>query len=157
MPAVTLSRHAPETELLDPIRDVSHAILQRLSPYILDAGMVKPAFWSLHHLAQLKHPHPGDLARRLGVTPATCTASIDQLVEQGYVARRPSETDRRQIVLLVTPKGHRALEEVWGKFDRSLREVLVGIPPKDIVTTARTIATIAERLRNYGGGAEGRA
>jgi DNA-binding MarR family transcriptional regulator len=63
------------------------------------------------------------------------------------VVRRPSAEDRRQIVLVVTPKGHRALEAIWRHFDASLREVLAGIPPEEIAVTARTLRTIADHLR----------
>jgi DNA-binding MarR family transcriptional regulator len=145
--STVVRREAFETELLAPIRDVSHAVLRLLVPHIVAAGMEKSTFWPLHYLDGGGQLHPGALARRLGVTPATCTASVDQLVELGYVARRPSVQDRRQIELRVTPKGHRALEGVWRNFDGALKEVLVGLPPADVTVTARTLATIAARLR----------
>jgi len=136
-----------QTDLLEPIRDVSHTVIQLLAPHVVAVGLDPHTFWPLHHLDQGKIRHPGELARRLGVSPATCTASMDRLVAQGYVVRRPSEDDRRQIVLVVTPKGHRTLESVWRRFDVSLRKVLVGIPPEDIVVTARTLREIAAQLR----------
>ena len=135
-----------ETRLLEPLRDVSHAVAQHLAQHVVAEGLGPGTFWPLHHLDRGPEVHPGRLARRLGVTPATCTASVDQLVELGYVVRRPSPSDRRQIVLVVTPKGHRTLETVWRSFDTSLRAALVGIPPEDIATTARTLRTIASLL-----------
>jgi DNA-binding MarR family transcriptional regulator len=139
-----------ETNLLEPIRDISHALIQLLAPHVLATDLAPSTFWPLHHLDRGKERHPNELARRLGVTPATCTASVDQLVVRGFVVRRPSEGDRRQVVLVVTPKGHRKLEAVWQRVDASLREVLAGIPPEDIAVTARTLRTIAARLRNVG-------
>ncbi len=135
-----------ESDLLEPIRDISRALLQRLTPRLAEAGLAPSTFWSLHHLDQGHGPHPGELARRLGVTPAACTASVDQLVASGYVVRRPSPGDRRQIVLAVTPKGRRALDAVWRGFDVSLRKILAGIPAEDVAITARTIRAIAARL-----------
>jgi DNA-binding MarR family transcriptional regulator len=146
----TAVRDHSETDLLEPIRDISHALIQMLAPQVVAAGLLPSTFWPLHHLDRGKERHPGELARRLGVTPATCTASVDQLVERGYVVRRPSEGDRRQIVLVVTPKGHRALESVWRRFDASLREVLAGIPDEDIAVTAQTLRTISAQLRKDG-------
>ena len=143
-------RDVSETDLLEPIRDVSHEVIQLLTPGVVAADLEKSTFWPLHHLDRGTERHPSELARRLGVTPATCTAAVDHLVARGYVVRRPSERDRRQIVLVVTPKGHRTLEAVWRRFDASLREVLEGIPPGDIVVTARTLRTIATRLRTEG-------
>jgi len=143
-------RAVSDTDLLEPIRDVSHAVIQLLAPQVVASDLGPSTFWPLHHLDRGTERHPSELARRLGVTPATCTAAVDQLVERGYVVRRPSERDRRQIVLVVTPKGHRTLEAVWRRFDASLREVLEGIPPEDIAVTARTLRTIAEQLRAEG-------
>jgi len=142
------AREFSETDLLEPIRDVSHAVIQLLAPHVVASEMGPSTFWPLHHLDRGQLRHPGELARRLGVTPATCTSTVDQLVERGYVVRRPSERDRRQVVLAVTPKGHRTLETVWRRFDASLREVLVGISPADIEVTARTLRTIATKLRH---------
>ena len=160
MPAVAssaLSSESGENELLEPIRDVSHAVIRLLVPHVIAAGMAPSTFWPLHHLDRSGERHPGELARRLGVTPATCTASVDQLVALGFVARRPSVEDRRQIELRVTPKGHRALETIWRRFDASLGELLVGIPPGDIAITARTLTTIASRLRPEVHGGEERS
>lgn len=137
-----------ETDLLEPIRDVSHAVIQLLAPRLVEAGLDPHTFWPLHHLTQGELRHPGELARRLGVSPATCTTTVDRLVKKGFVVRQPSENDRRQIVLVVTSKGHRTLEAVWRRFDVALREVLVGIPSRDLEVTGRTLRTISEHIRN---------
>ena len=78
-------------------------------------------------------------------------ALVDQLVELGYVVRRPEAKDRRQIALVVTPKGHRILETIWRDFDTTLTEILVDVPPADVAVTARTLRTIADQLRNRTG------
>ena len=141
---------APETDLVTPIRDVSYEILRLLVPHILASRMAKPTFWALHYLDRSHEVHPGRLARRIGVTPAACTASVDQLVALGYVARRPSVEDRRQVLLEVTPKGRRVLDTVWRRFDASLRDVLSGVPAEDLDVTARTLASVAALLRTSG-------
>lgn len=135
-----------ETDLLEPIRDISHALIQRLTPLLEPAGLAKGTFWTLHHLDRGEESHPGELARRLGVTPAACTSSVDQLVASGYVARSSSANDRRQVLLVVTPKGHRKMESIWRDFDEVLRDILAGIPTEDVEVTARTLRTLAARL-----------
>ncbi|HTT14988.1 MAG TPA: MarR family winged helix-turn-helix transcriptional regulator [Thermoplasmata archaeon] len=147
LPSLAAPRSAAKTELLEPIRDFSHGVVQLLKPEIVATGLAPSAFWPLHHLDRGPERHPGELARRLGITPAACSASVDQLVAGGYVARRPSERDRRQILLVVTPKGHRTLEAIWKKFDASLRDLLTGIPEEDVAVTARTLRTLAQRLQ----------
>ena len=141
------AREASEAEILDAVRDVSHAIIVRLMPQVAAEGLAPPTFWHLHYLERSGVKHPGELARRLGITPATCTWSVDQLVTLGYVVRSPSSTDRRQVVLQVTPKGRRTLEAVWQRFDVSLQEVLATLSAKDVAVTARTLRAISTYLR----------
>ncbi len=144
--ASALTRSSARTDLVEPIRDVSHAVIRHIVPHILAAGMEKSTFWPLHQLERAGEHHPSELAHRLGVSPAACTATMDALVALGYVVRRPSVEDRRQIVLRVTPKGRRALETVWRRFAASLEPFLAGLPPGDVAVTARTLTTIAARL-----------
>ncbi len=141
------SRGVSEADLLEAIRDASQTVVHLLMPRVAAEGLIAPTFWHLHHLERSGVKHPGELSRLLGITPATCTGSIDQLVERGYVARHPSATDRRQVVLEVTPKGRRTLETVWRGFNASLAEVLATLPPRDLDVTARTLRTITASLR----------
>jgi len=147
MSAALPIRELTEADLLEAIRDVSQAVIARLMPQVVAEGLIAPTFWHLHYLERSGVKHPSELARRLGITPATCTWSVDQLVALGLVARRPSENDRRHIVLAVTPKGRRTLESVWRRFDASLDEALASLSPKDVTVTSRTLRVIAEHLR----------
>lgn len=54
---------------------------------------------------------PKGLAQQMGVTQATVTSVVDKLVARGMVERRPSETDRRQTNVVLTPGGRGALED----------------------------------------------
>jgi DNA-binding MarR family transcriptional regulator len=51
----------------------------------------------------------GHVASRMGITQATATALIHKLELLGMVQRRKGETDRRQVWLSLTPKGHQVL------------------------------------------------
>lgn len=46
--------------------------------------------------------------QRLRLTPSTLTGLADRLERGGYVKRRPHPTDRRTVVLALTPSGKRA-------------------------------------------------
>lgn len=141
-------RPLSDTDLVEPIRDIAHAMTELFGDEFATTGLRSNTFWPLHHLERTEARHPRDLARRLGVTPATCTTLVDQLVELGYVARRTDEQDRRQIDLVVTPKGHRMLETIWREFDATLKEILADVPPEEVAVTARTVRKIADELRN---------
>lgn len=53
---------------------------------------------------------PTALARQMGVSQATVTALVDQLVSRGYAARHRSAADRRQSRVTITQDGARALK-----------------------------------------------
>jgi DNA-binding MarR family transcriptional regulator len=49
----------------------------------------------------------GDLARHMGVTPATMSIAVGRLVDEGYVTRVLDEADRRKVQLRLTDAGVR--------------------------------------------------
>ncbi|MGX1548255.1 MarR family transcriptional regulator [Streptomyces adustus] len=61
---------------------------------------------------------PVELSRRLGVTSAAGTQSVNRLVAEGHLTRDPHPRDRRRQVLDVTPSG---LEHVMGELVPLLR------------------------------------
>lgn len=53
-----------------------------------------------------------DVARALGMSLASASALSDRLVRQGLVTRRPDTTDRRSVLLQITPAGTRVLRRI---------------------------------------------
>jgi len=49
--------------------------------------------------------HMSDLVARLGTSPATVSGLVDRLVDHGLAARRDDPTDRRQVLVELTPAG----------------------------------------------------
>jgi MarR family transcriptional regulator, transcriptional regulator for hemolysin len=133
-------------ELLNALQEAQHAAVLRVIPEVARHGLEKSSFWSLYWLTQGTHPHPTELARRLGITGPACTAVVDQLVASGYVQRHPSAEDRRQVVLDVTPKGRRVAQEIWERIATMMDEASRDIPARDLATASRVLRTVAERL-----------
>jgi DNA-binding MarR family transcriptional regulator len=55
---------------------------------------------------------PSELGERLIVTRATVTGLLDSLERRGYVRRQPHATDRRCLVVELTPEGITTLQQV---------------------------------------------
>lgn len=55
---------------------------------------------------------PGQIARRLRVTPAVITGLLDRLEQRGYVRREAAPGDRRRLRLLLTETGAAMGQEV---------------------------------------------
>jgi DNA-binding MarR family transcriptional regulator len=51
-----------------------------------------------------------DLARRANITPQAMGELVDEMVEMGYVTRRPDPTDRRAKLIVLTERGRLAVE-----------------------------------------------
>lgn len=53
-----------------------------------------------------------DLAELEGVRQPTCTGLINTMEEEGWVVRRVDVTDRRAVVVELTPKGREVLQSI---------------------------------------------
>lgn len=56
----------------------------------------------------------GQLSTAAGLSPASTTALIDRLARKGFVERVRSETDRRQVLVRMTPAGQERTWAVYG-------------------------------------------
>ena len=73
----------------------------------------------------------GDLAGRLGVTATNITALIDVLEKDGMAARSPHPTDRRAILIAVTPKAETQMTENCAAFKDRVATLFEGMYPAE--------------------------
>ena len=90
---------------------------------LADAELTLPQYRVLVFLAPRGRPAT-HVAALLGVTPSTVTSVVDGLVTRGMVQRSTDESDRRRVVLSLTPVGERTVargdEVVGAGLDRLL-------------------------------------
>lgn len=65
-----------------------------------------------------------DLAAALEIVPRAATSSVDALEEAGIVARRTDPTDRRSVLVSLTPKGRRLRARLAEARGRAADDVL---------------------------------
>jgi DNA-binding MarR family transcriptional regulator len=87
----------------------------------------------------------GQLAVVERVQPPSMTRTVNCLAEGGYVERRAHETDRRQVVVALSPKGEETLAADRKKRDAWLAQRLRELTP-DERHVLRQAAPIIERL-----------
>jgi DNA-binding MarR family transcriptional regulator len=73
----------------------------------------------------------GALAEAAGVAPPTATRMLDCLARDGYVERRHSETDRRAVLVSLTPSGRTAVEAAHEQVDAFRRRVFEALDPAE--------------------------
>src|SRR6478672_7793598 len=61
----------------------------------------------LDHLDEIDPTTVNELARHMGVTPATMSLGLDRLERKGYIARSRDSTDRRRVHVRLTTAGVR--------------------------------------------------
>lgn len=84
-----------------------------------------------------------EIAGMVGLDKTTMVVTVDELERAGLAERRPSITDRRARVIVVTDKGERFVREADKVLDRVREDVLSAVAPEDREAFLRGLATLA--------------
>ncbi len=95
----------------------------------------------------------GALAARLGVKAPTMTRTIGRLEAQGFVERRPDETDGRLTVVHLTEAGRASVDRIAEAGRLSERQAADGFSEKDMRNLLKLLRAMDENL--HGGMADG--
>ncbi len=71
----------------------------------------------------------GAVAAGLGVHPSNATRAVDRLVVAGFLSRTDDPTDRRNLVLELTPQGKGLVERVMDDRRAAIAGILERMPP----------------------------
>ncbi|WP_109473338.1 MarR family winged helix-turn-helix transcriptional regulator [Ornithinimicrobium cavernae] len=97
-------------------------------------GLVAWEFDVLSALRRSGDPYQlsaGELVRQTLVTSGTMTNRIDRLVSRGMVARAASESDRRTVLITLTPLGREAVDGALADLVDDERDLLAGLSPRE--------------------------
>jgi DNA-binding MarR family transcriptional regulator len=103
--------------------------------------------WHLRSLGSPYRATPTLLAQRLDTHPATLTSRMDRLQETGYVTRLHDASDRRRLLIALTPQGHQLWEATIGEelaAERTLMAVLTRQERKQLSDLLRKVVLAAE-------------
>jgi DNA-binding MarR family transcriptional regulator len=87
----------------------------------------------------------GELAARERVQPPSMTRTVNCLVDGGYVERRSSESDRRQVIVALTDKGRATIKADRARRDEWLAQRLVELTTEERAVL-RAAAPILEKI-----------
>lgn len=91
---------------------------------------------------------PGQLATRLGVRPPTITKTINRLQAQGFLEKRPSETDARQAHIFMTETGRDAIRAIEKSVRKTEKQAMKGLDKKDLKQMTKLLQRIEANLSN---------
>lgn len=83
------------------------------------------------------------LAQHLGISTAATTKMLDRLESAGHLVRRPHPTDRRSIVLQVTPSTRAAAREGVGRLHARRFDVAAGMSSDERRAATRFLRALA--------------
>lgn len=100
--------------------------------------------WLVHHRGPLIQR---DLANEMAVTPRHVTTLVDELIDGGFVRRGPHPTDRRAVLVALTPKGTSLMERMARDHADLAAALTVGWSVEHVDALRAQIETVVERLQ----------
>jgi DNA-binding MarR family transcriptional regulator len=92
----------------------------------------------------------GELAQDSALPSSSTTRLCDQLVERGWLTRRPDEGDRRQVQLELTDAGEACVAEVLEERGRRLRSARRALDPSQRAALSTVLPPLIEALSGAG-------
>lgn len=87
-----------------------------------------------------------EVARRLAVSPATLSESVQIHVQLGLLTQEASPQDKRKKVLRLTPGGKKKMSSVAKHVQELETHITKGLSPKDVQISEATLGKIVENL-----------
>jgi DNA-binding MarR family transcriptional regulator len=89
---------------------------------------------------------PGEMARRISLSPATITGIVDRLEKRGIVSRERSLEDKRKVVIALTDTGERLVKQMPPPLHETFSNRLAELTPEEQAEIDRVLAQIVEMM-----------
>ena len=137
--------HAPaalSSDLCWLLARASHGLTTELTAALEEVG-VSPRAHSVLATAMTGELTQTEIARAVGLDKTTMVVTVDELEAAGLAERRPSSSDRRARVIVVTEAGEQAAREAEKVLDRVRDDVLSSLDPDERQVFLNALATLA--------------
>jgi len=85
-----------------------------------------------------------ELADHLGVSPPSASAMVDRLVDKTMLTRKPSEEDRRRVVIRISPEALKEIQKIEQVVIQSFVDLVERIGPE----YAQQWCSVLDKVRN---------
>jgi DNA-binding MarR family transcriptional regulator len=110
----------------------------------VDQDVTLPQYRALVVLTSRGPQRPSELAEALGVHPSTITRLCDRLSAKRLVQRAESPRSRREVVIELSPKGRRLVDEVTDARREEIRAVVAQIPQAERAAMVRALHALGD-------------
>ena len=118
----------PGSEIL-ALHRATHATLHSLTARLADLDLPAADNTVLANLADGTGRTVGALATATATRPSTLTSLLDRLTRRGYTVRQSDPTDRRSVVVSLTPDGQAAAQRAAEAIADLERQALAAMTP----------------------------
>jgi DNA-binding MarR family transcriptional regulator len=144
---------------VSPTQTDAQALQDRLVSFIRAFGLHQPErtpcgqpipVSEAHALAELTRDAPlgqAQLGRRLRLEKSTVSRLVGQLIGRGWLERRPDPGDGRATLLVLTPAGQQAADELASARAAKIARLLEAIPADEREAVLHALDTLMEALR----------
>jgi DNA-binding MarR family transcriptional regulator len=109
-------------------------------------GLSLAQYHLLESLRETDELSVGVLAEAAGIAAPTATRILDCLERDGNVARRHSQTDRRAVLVSLTPEGRAAVEAAHEQISAWRRRVFESLDPAEREQAAALLSRLTRAL-----------
>lgn len=106
------------------------------------ADLTPPQFAALAKLAEAGDTSQNQLGQMVAMDAATIKGVIDRLKSRGLVALAEHDSDRRRLVVSLTPDGRETVEALLREADAITAETLAPLTAREAATLARLLGKI---------------
>ncbi len=136
----------PALTFLRSVWDLDHR-LQSLSKRMKQStGVTGPQRFVLRTLFLSPETTASEIARKLFFHKSTVTVILRSLEKAKLVAKTPSTSDKRALVLTLTAKGRKVAEQRTGTVEAHVRKALSRLPARDVDVARRVIEAVAAEM-----------
>lgn len=89
---------------------------------------------------------PGEIAKRWSMQQSNVTNTVNLLIKRGYAVKRRDDSDKRKMLVFITPEGEKTKDEYFREFDEKMSECLENVDDEAIGTALGAINRILEQL-----------
>lgn len=136
-------RYKENIPALDIVQSTARMMKTLLARRLYEFGLYAGQDRIILLLAIKDGQSPSSLAKKLGVKPPTVTKTIARLQEQGFVTKRGSHKDQRQLHVFLTKDGHKIVNLIENAVAETEREITDGLNEKEHLM----LFTLLERIR----------
>lgn len=145
------NRPAADPDAVDAVLTASRALIA-VATKSLGAAAEETTIAQYRTLVVLMSRGPRrltDLACALAVAPSTAGRMCDRLVRKGLIRRHRARTDRRAVLVSITPPGREVVDHATGRRRELIAGILASLPPggqREVAAALRAFAEAAGEI-----------